>query len=267
MTTENTELRMPEKRERSTISFPYGDLDSAVKVAQTIYEQAGDQCQLDQLAAWMSYSAVDNGAFRQQTNAARIFGITASSRNSIQLTELGQRVVDPQREAQARVDAFLSVPLYRSVYDKYRGHPLPPGAGLENVFAELGVARKQTDKARQVFQRSAQQAGFFNGGTDRLVSPNLSSHPQTGVGSSEANGNASTAAEPTHNEDLGGGKLHPLIQGLVATLPEPGSEWDEDDRNAWLTAAKSNFALIYERKPRQLPPGKPESVGQESDRG
>lgn len=266
MSTADNGQQMPERRERSTIGFPYGDLDSAVRVARTIYEQAGDQCALDQLAAWMSYSAVDNGAFRQQTNAARIFGITKSSRNSIQLTELGQRVVDPQREAQARMEAFLSVPLYRSVYDKYRGHPLPPGAGLENVFAELGVARKQTDKARQVFQRSAQQAGFFNEGTDRLVSPNIPSRPETGDGSSEANGNASTATESTYNEGLGSRKLHPLIQGLVETLPEPAREWSDMEQQAWLDAAKHIFALIYKPNRPALTEGKPDSVGQESDR-
>jgi hypothetical protein len=39
------------------------------------------------------------------------------------------------------------------------------------MHAGLGVAKKQTDKARQTFQRSAQQAGFFAYGQDRLVMP------------------------------------------------------------------------------------------------
>lgn len=129
------------------------------------------------------------------------------------------------------------------------------------MFAELGVARKQTDKARYAFQRSARQAGFFNAGTDRLVEPRLD-HAQhdDAINGDLPNTGQPDAPDRQHND------LHPLIEGLVATLPKPGTEWDDEEREAWLTAAKSNFALIYERKPRQLPRGKPDSVGQESDR-
>jgi hypothetical protein len=42
---------------------------------------------------------------------------------------------------------------------------------LEREIANLGVAPKQTDKARQSFERSARQAGFFLQGEDRLVQP------------------------------------------------------------------------------------------------
>lgn len=254
------------KRERSTIGFPYGDLDSGVKVAHTVYEQGGGHCQLDQLAAWMEYSSVDNGAFRQQLNTARIFGLATPSRNSISLTSLGQRIVDPDQEEGARVEAFLYVPLYRAVHEQFRGRVLPPEAGLESVFAELGVAQKQTDKARYAFQRSARQAGFFDAGPDRLVEPSIGQARQDGIATSGDPADAAVAGKTTAAGERRN-DLHPLIEGLVATLPEPGSEWDEDDRDAWLTAAKSNFALIYERKPRQLSPGKPDQVGQEPDQG
>ena len=43
---------------------------------------------------------------------------------------------------------------------------MPPAAALEREMVELGVSPKQKDKARQVFERSAEQAGFFaTGGT------------------------------------------------------------------------------------------------------
>ena len=48
---------------------------------------------------------------------------------------------------------------------------LPPAAALEREMGQLGVASKQTGKARQAFERSAEQAGFFAHGADRLVMP------------------------------------------------------------------------------------------------
>jgi hypothetical protein len=69
--------------------------------------------------------------------------------------------VDPQQEREARARAFLSVPLYKAIYDKYKGGVLPPAAALERDVVGLGVAEKQTGRARQVFERSAEQTGFL----------------------------------------------------------------------------------------------------------
>jgi len=48
---------------------------------------------------------------------------------------------------------------------------LPPSAAFERDIVGLGVAEKQKDKARQVFERSASQAGFFEAGKSKLVMP------------------------------------------------------------------------------------------------
>ena len=42
------------KRERSTIEFPYADLDLAIRIAQTIYDRAGTSCETRQLAGWLN---------------------------------------------------------------------------------------------------------------------------------------------------------------------------------------------------------------------
>ena len=41
-------------------------------------------------------------------------------------------------------------------------------------MANLGVSSKQTSRARQAFERSANDAGFFQHGMDRLVMPIIS---------------------------------------------------------------------------------------------
>lgn len=42
---------------------------------------------------------------------------------------------------------------------------------LEKEFVALGVASPLTDTARRIFERSAEEAGLFEAGRDRLVMP------------------------------------------------------------------------------------------------
>jgi hypothetical protein len=52
---------------------------------------------------------------------------------------------------------------------------------------------------------------------------------------------------------------HPLIRGLIQSLPESGSEWPQRARNAWVKAALANFELVYELPPSDRNGGDPDS--------
>jgi hypothetical protein len=239
------------ERERSTILFPYGDIEWAVKVAKGVHHVGGTSCQFDQLAAQLGMAA-SGGGFRTNLLTSKIFGLVTYGQGTVQLTALGQKACDPRTESAAKADAFLAVPLYRAVYERFRGTVLPPAAALENEMGNLGVARKQTGKARQAFQRSAQQAGFFAFGADRLVMPSGGSggdqtttekKPQ-GVGQ---HGGAVVGQQGAGagSGSGGGGTWHPFIEGLLKTLPAADTEWKADGRRKWLQAAANVFDLIY----------------------
>src|SRR2546430_14951345 len=85
-------------RERSTIQFPYNDLDEAVAVAKAIHENAGVSATIDQLAAYMKQS-MKSGAFRLRVSNAAIFSLTDNERGEVRLTPLGRRIADPSQEA------------------------------------------------------------------------------------------------------------------------------------------------------------------------
>lgn len=230
------------KRQQSTILFPYLDLDAAVEVAHAMYKTRGHGAmEAHELAAQMGQTI--SGAFRLKTGTARIFGLTEKAgRDATKLSALGISIIEPETEKEARAEAFMSVPLYREIYDKYKGQRLPPPKALEREMEALGVSNKQTDKARQAFERSARQAGYFAHGEDRLVRPHFGDQP-------------AKAKEDVHDEGetgskrVGGGGggdgLHPFIQGLLQTLPAPGTDWDANARADWLTAAATMFKLIY----------------------
>jgi hypothetical protein len=236
-----------QERELSTIDFPYTSLDDAVEVAKAVNKLGGNECRLDSLAAELGHDTVKSGGFRQRLASARIFGLTSLSKGIVSLNSLGAQIVDPDQEKTARVEAFLTVPLYKAIYEDFKsGTPLPPAQGLESKMVSLGVSNKQKDKARQVFQRSAKEAGFFAYGTTKLVYP--------------AAGNSVAPPKPKddHGKDDpdsgrkkegygggGGGGRHPLIDGLIRALPKDGA-WPKEARRKWLQAAAMNFDFVYD---------------------
>lgn len=230
------------KRERSTIEFPYTGLEDALSVAKGIRDTTGTTpCQHEQLAAALGLSMNSSG-YRVRLSAARVFGVIESSAGGVKLTPLGQMIVDSARDREAKVRAFLNVELFKAIYDQHRGKQLPPPAALEREMAALGVSEKQKERARQVFQRSAEIAGFFDMDRSRLIMP-------PGLGT-----DAPVAAEEKKEPDKGGNGegpkppslgLHPFIEGLLKTLPAPESQWSLADRVKWLQAAGHIFDLIY----------------------
>jgi hypothetical protein len=180
------------------------------------------------------------------------------------LTELGQRVVDPATEKAARAESFLEVPLYEKLYQDYQGQLLPGNDGLESHIIKLGVAPKQKDKARQVFQRAAKQAGYFSISSNRLAAPQFkqgatdapAGGPDKPDGSNVGGSGAGGAGGGGGND---GKKRHPFIEGLLETLPAAAlgaakTEWSFKERQDWLQTATGIFNLIYK-------PGKDDTDG------
>jgi hypothetical protein len=199
-----------------------------------------------------------SGNFRNRTSAARLFGfIQKDGRESVKLTELGCHLVSPESEADAKATAFLNVPLYNRIYETYRGKLLPPMKALEREMTNHGVVLKQATAARQIFQRSARQSGFFGSGEDRLVRPKTTA----GLGSSEPPTIEQAVFDEPRHEDSGQrrggggngsggsrsrpGDLHPFIEGLLDTLPAPDTNWAVEGRAKWLQAAANIFDLMY----------------------
>jgi hypothetical protein len=241
-------------REQSSIAFPYGDLDDGISVARALLACGGVPCEPDQLAGAMGQTP-SSGNFRMKIAAARMFGVIETVSGKYQLTELGFAITDPQRQKAARADAFLNVPLYRKVYDTYRNNQLPPRPiALERAFVGFGVAQKQADRARHAFDRSAQQAGYFeHGNRDRLIRPAVASSAAPSANGGEAPHSDPPPPPPPPRDPAlgsngggGSGGRHPFIEGLLATLPAVGTVWTIEGRAAWLEAAASAFKLLYQ---------------------
>src|SRR5579885_2192844 len=147
------------KRQRSSIAFPYMDLNEAIALAKAIHNNVGTgTCTTEQLAPWVKQSPTSSG-FRSRLTASRLFNLIDTDRaDALKLTDVGRIVVDPKREREGRAKAFLSVPLFAALHDKFKGTALPPTAALEKELIALGVASTLAETARRVLERSADQA-------------------------------------------------------------------------------------------------------------
>ena len=242
------------EREQSTIAFPYNDLDTAIGLARAILNAGAVALTREQLAGQMN-TTTSSGTFFNKLSATRMFGLITVSGGKVELTDLGFSVLDSDesRQKKARAEAFLSVQLFRKVYDDFRGRQLPPRPfGLEQAFVKYGVSSNQKTTARLTFDKSAQQAGFFPNGTDRLIEPiiggtltRITSRTEAVVdtGSSDADTTAPLSVPSPRATE--GPKLHPFVQGLIDALPAPESTWTIEGRAKWLQAAANNFDLMY----------------------
>jgi hypothetical protein len=68
-----------------------------------------------------------------------MFGFVELSQGQVSLTPQGRDVLDGVQRPAALVDAFLRVPLYRAIYEQYKGYALPPAAAIERQMEALGV--------------------------------------------------------------------------------------------------------------------------------
>jgi hypothetical protein len=242
------------KRENiaSQIEFPYGHLDEAIALVKVIAENGGAYgCEPANVVGWLG-TTITSGAFRGKLSTARIFGLLITGHLKITLTDLGRRIVDPPQERSARVEAFLHVPLYQAIYEKTKGFPLPNNVGLESLIVDLGVSPKQKDKARQAFQRSAEQAGFFEHGKNRLVIP-LETGPRPVPTPASQPTIVSPTTDPPRLGNSGGDDglppLDPILKGLILRIPPAGSVWPMDQRQKWLATAENIFGLVFLDEP------------------
>jgi hypothetical protein len=89
-----------------------------------------------------------------------------------------------------------------------------------------------------VSERSADQAGYFESGRDRLVMPAFNAVNDGGRQGTQR-------VRHGGGGDGGGGEFHPLIQRLLGALPAPGADWSIADRAKWLQTASSVFDRVY----------------------
>lgn len=260
MASDNSEVTNGEapKRTRSGTASPYFDLDTSIKVAETIHGVGGGSCSSDQLAHWLNYKTTRSGTYLTRIAAARQFGLIESMGDRHSVTDRGMRIVAPVMDTdatQAKIDAFMGVELFSKVYQRFRGSTLPADGGLKNLFAspEYAILPDRIDAAIRVLINSAEQAGFLvtSGDQRRLIMPSVAgaTAPKAqSISEEEKQTPAAPSEKPKGSSHTGvehTGGVHSAIVGLLRELPPPGTPWPNSKKQRFLTAFQSTIDFIY----------------------
>jgi len=151
------------------LQFPSASLDRAIAFAMEVFREGGSP-DFVQVADALKFSPT-GGTFITHKAATGAFGLIIAKKNKISLTPLGQRITQTDKSPQAKIDAFLSVKLFRTIYNYYKGGELPPVGGIEKYMISLGLTQKAAEHGRDIFLKSAKSAGLFDRDERRLVLP------------------------------------------------------------------------------------------------
>lgn len=123
-----------------------------------------------------------------------------------------------------------------------------------DAFKVTGAKEDVSRKCRTFFLHAAKRAGVPLG--NRILTGSVPRTPSNGARRKlKAPKPAAEAPNPPADNGEQGkvdkkktGKDHPLVEGLLLTLPDPGKKWDTDSRVSWLRMAAFIFENIYEGK-------------------
>jgi predicted nucleotide-binding protein len=161
----NGEIGKPDKQTKlSQSEVPYTTLESALRVAQGLWDQfAGKSAAPHDIALALDVSPTSS-AWRRLTGAAVAYGLTqgAYNANEIALTELGRRIVAPTEEgadAAAKFEAVLKPRVLRDFFQKYDRAKFPREDIGRNVLAALGVPKDRVDRAFEIIVENGKFVG------------------------------------------------------------------------------------------------------------
>ncbi len=248
----------PSKRAQSGIGYPYFNLDQSSKVAQVIHERGGGACSPDQLASFLDYKTVRSGTFLTRMSAARMFGLINSDGGRVGITDRARAIISPvmpEDSTNAKVDAFLAVPLFAEIYQRFLGQTLPPEVGLRNLFAhQYKIVPDRIGPALRVFYESAEQAGFFalSGERTKLIKPIVRASNRAPDVAQAAVAQTPEARDTVPDKPRGGSgggdgpsSVHPAIVGLLRELPQAGQTWARPMKERFLKAFQTTIDFIY----------------------
>lgn len=227
------------------VKWPKFDLNKSVEVARVIAQDGGGRVDQGQLAALLGYAGTGSGTFVNRVSAARQFGLI-QGRSAVTPTPLASEILDPvypeQRKA-GLLAAFLSVPLYKAIFERFRAKTLPTPKGFENALrSEFGVPEQHLPRVRSRFMKSADQAGLFEvaGDHSRLLEPIQGARQQTDEEPERPEVPEQTATPVAASTST----IPKVILGMLETIP-----WDtrlgDEQIDQVAEVIKSNMRLHF----------------------
>lgn len=148
------------KRERSAL-YPMITVDDCFEIIESIDKIGGKVYSNGSIAQALGMSEKTN-SFRSKISTLRQYGLISGNQGTFKLTEISNEYLYPtqdEQKKQAKLKAFLGVPLYKKLIEKYENQVLPSIDKLANVLLgkEFGLTKGTKDSAADNFLKSLEQ--------------------------------------------------------------------------------------------------------------
>lgn len=249
-------------RQRSVYLFPAYGFTTALDIARRVEDGGGGTLAEETLAFGMGLSSKGSG-FRLKTLAARQFQLTSKQGPTLITTPVAKSILRPISNGDALRGyrkAFLSVPLFHAVAERYRGQRLPDSQTFRNVLErEFFVDRTRVQQAERVLLDSARDTHLLKHTSDGAFLD------VAGLGEEEAedfpgqspNGSEWAGNSPEEESALrfASHASAPLVNSLTFTIDEISQLEEDEFEQVW----KAMGTLVRARRRRE----QVESAGEE----
>ncbi len=194
------------------IDYPRSSLQNSLELARAVDSLGGD-CNVETVAEKSGRKI--GGAFTALTSGAAKYGLVSTAKGRLSTTELFREyklAYNASDAEQALKKAFLRVPVFARIFEKFRGNNLPTEIFDKLLIREFGVSDADASRVAGYFLDGAKISGLLK--DDKLVA---SADPLET--SSEAASTANDAATGSSQTSVGqGGSIAPtIVRAAVAS--------------------------------------------------
>ncbi|MGN0419826.1 MAG: hypothetical protein ACI4E4_05170 [Acetatifactor sp.] len=162
------------KRERSAL-YPMYTAEECFEIIELIDKLGGKVYSNSSVAQALGMSEKTN-SFRAKISTLRQYGLISGNQGTIRLTSIANDYLYPTRDEQkkdAKLQAFLGVPLYKKLVERYENQALPSADKLSNILLgkEFGLTKATKDSAVENFMKSLEQLELISNGVLVINSP------------------------------------------------------------------------------------------------
>jgi hypothetical protein len=165
------------KTTRPTRNYPLYTVEKCLIIAQKLKEKNGGN-PWTPAEVKKAINLTDNNKFFYCTQASRDFGFTLGTRDAkeISLTDFGRATVyapDLQTERKKKIEAFLSIDIFKKVLEYYKGSKLPEMKYLSNTLEDKFKLHPDLhEEFSRIFSENCKELNI-DSGTDEIIGDNL----------------------------------------------------------------------------------------------
>lgn len=154
--------------------FPPVTIDEALVIAQAIWEHnAGNPMRRISIFDSLDRQP-ESSTSRSLITSSAGYGVTEGNYKSdvIKLTDLGRSIVE-KGDASAKLNAVLSVDIFRSFFERYRDSTIPSQVAALDFIKAQGIPETGAANCLEVILNNARQVGLVQeiSGKERFVTP------------------------------------------------------------------------------------------------